>query len=148
MDLDTLESQSWRVQLPSDWHEESGAPEGTLHFRSGDGAKGLYICTLSFENDRRTVEEILASIERIEVESNNEMDDSRWQILETRRAHVAGVHCWRIDSYDESNSYRIQGKLLARLPIVVRATFHDYVCENFEESSRIFEPIISSLEMK
>lgn len=148
MNLDTMESQKWRVRLPSDWHEEGGALEDTLHFRSSDGTKGLYICTLVFENERRTVEEILGSIARIEIESNKKMDNGRWKILKARRESTADVLCWRIDTYDESNNYRIQGKLLGRLPTVVRASFYDYRCEDLEESSRLLEPIISSLELR
>jgi hypothetical protein len=147
-DFQTLQNDSWRVQLPADWEEKGGAPEGALYFRSGDKSKGFYICTLSFEEDERTVEKILAHIQSIEIESNNEMDDSHWQIIGQRKDSLAGVHSWRLDSFDKTNSYRIQGKLLARLPLVVRATFHDYFVEDLDESSRFFDPIISSLQLK
>jgi len=146
-DLHTLQSDSWRVELPADWEETEGAPEGVLYFRSGDKSKAFYICTLLFENDERTVEQILTSIQATEIESNSQMDDSHWKIIAQRKYCDAGVHSWRIDSYDETSSYRIQGKLLAKLPLVVRATFHDYYVEDLNESSRYFEPIISALEL-
>jgi hypothetical protein len=45
------------------------------------------------------------------------------------------------------NSYRIVIKILARPPIVVRASFHDYQCDDYAVSSAYFAPLIDSVKL-
>jgi len=49
------------------------------------------------------------------------------------------------DTLSRSNGYRVAGKIHARGKSVLRATFHDYDCMEYERSCEYFAPIISSL---
>lgn len=144
-----LESQWWRIDLPDDWEEGSCTAKGSLYFESADRSKGFYICTWSFEGDERAAAAFLESIQRSDIERSAAMAGSQWKIIRQHRSvGNDGVERWRLDLYDASKNYRIQSQLLAKLPTVVRSTFHDYFVEDLGKSSEFFEPIISSLELK
>jgi hypothetical protein len=52
-----------------------------------------------------------------------------------------------MDSLAKEKNYRIAGKIVASMPIVVRAAFHDYACVDHEASVEYFAPIIASLRI-
>lgn len=47
-----------------------------------------------------------------------------------------------------AHTYRIVTKIVARPPLVVRASFHDYLCEDYRISRAYFTPIIDSLNLR
>ena len=142
----TLTSQRWRIRLPEDWVQGDDNGGGTIYFVSGDKAKGFYIGTWTFENDPRTADELIAHFRRVELSTLNEMEDSNWKVVSTTRSEVMGSIVSVMDCLDESNTYRIVGKILANPPHIVRANFHDYSCTDVDESDDYFAPIIDSLE--
>jgi hypothetical protein len=43
-EYDTISTETWKVQLPSDWVEQQES-DGRLYFESADESKGMYVTT-------------------------------------------------------------------------------------------------------
>ncbi len=93
--------------------------------RTGDGSKGLNISTLEFHDDSRSADEILASIQEVEIDAHDSMESSQWRLVEVTSEYNSEGRFWagEIDCYDAGDRYRIQGKFLAGLPKIVRGQF-------------------------
>jgi hypothetical protein len=73
------------------------------------------------------------------------MQGYRWQVVgETsdsgENSCIAVTDCLAVE-----NSYRTVGKIIAQPPLVVRASFHDYACSDYEASRNYFADLVSSL---
>ena len=141
-----LANHLWRLCLPLDWSDGEGSLEDTLYFESQDKSKGLYISTLSYENSEKSLDEVMNRILSIGLQSMHAMEGSRWEVVQMEKTQSDGVHCWVVDCVDEGSRYRIVSKLIARPPLVISTTFHDYLCEALSSSNKLMEPIIASLE--
>lgn len=135
----------WRICLPLDWSDGEGSLEDTLYFESQDKSKGLYIGTLSCAGSDKTLDEVMNRIMRIGLQSMHAMEGSHWEVVQMEKTQSAGAHHWVVDCLDEHSQYRIVTKLIARPPLVISATFHDYLCEDLAASNRQLEAIIASL---
>ena len=144
--FDRLTTESFTVAFPSDWEDQS--EEDTTYFESPDGAKGFYLALWNMgEEELRSPEQLIDVF--LSTELDNLIDGSDDRELLSKRIEVAGdsVICtW--DTLSRENLYRVAGKIQARGRYVLRATFHDYDCENYESSLAYFEPIIGSLELR
>ena len=144
-DFDRLTTDSWTVAFPSDWEDQS---EGdTTYFESPDGSKGFYLALWRMgEEETRTPAQLVEVFLATELDGLVGGSDER----ELLRRHIeqAGdsVFCtW--DTLARPSSYRVAGKIHARGKYVLRATFHDYDCEDYDASLAYFEPIIASLSL-
>lgn len=146
MNFNTIRTNIWVMHLPDDW-EERKTPDGkSLYFECKDGTKGLYIATWNLAgDDRRTAEEVAGSFKAADLRALDAMAGYTWQIVnQVNRAN--GPACVAItDSLAAQKSYRAVGKILAAPPIVVKASFHDYACTDYQVSHDYFVPIIDSL---
>jgi hypothetical protein len=143
---DTIRTGTWVIAIPSDWIDKSETESGALLFESSDGEKAIYISTWNLGNIAAgSSNEIAESFRETEFRSLRNMEGYSWKTLEDQVTHIENSTFVVIDCYAEAESYRIAGKILARPPVVVRAAFHDYACENYESSRLYFAPIIDSL---
>jgi hypothetical protein len=142
----TIETDTWTLAVPEDWRQQE--PQGAeLYLESEDGTKGLYISAWDLSGDIKTQSDALRSFLEAEENGFNKMPDSHWRVME--RAVTAGrVASAILDCYDKNKLYRIACKTLVQIPVAVRASFHDYDCNEYEDSKFYFEPIIESLELR
>jgi hypothetical protein len=142
----TMRTDTWVLSLPSDWLEKEITEEGSLNFESADGEKALYISTWNLgENITSSSKGVAESFKATDLSTLLDMDGYSWQIIEEETTHSATATIVVVDSLAEAKSYRIVGKILVRLPVVVRASFHDYACSNYAASKASFTSIIESL---
>lgn len=59
--------------------------------------------------------------------------------------HMTGLGQALTDSFEHARTYRVVSRLVAQLPLVLRACFHDYSCQNLPDSSRILEPLLENV---
>jgi hypothetical protein len=145
-DFDTVRTETWMLSLPVDWTEKGQTESGALYFESPDGSKAMYITTWELGgNDHRSATEVAAAFAHTDKSSLNDMEGYKWRVMSETRSASEGVSEVLVDSLAEQKDYRIVGRILARPPIVVRASFHDYLCKHYEESATYFEEIIRSL---
>ena len=145
--FDTIRTQTWVISIPTDWIEGQERKNGDWYFESRDGEKGLYIATWHLgDKDARNAEEVAESFKRVDLKTLREMADHSWRIIADAIEQIDGVSVATIDALDQAKNYRIAGKILSRPPVVVRASFHDYYCEDYTASAGYFAPIIGSLD--
>ncbi|HYD59523.1 MAG TPA: hypothetical protein VEC35_04175 [Noviherbaspirillum sp.] len=146
MNAYTIRTDIWQMSLPADWEERKTADGKSLYFESRDGTKGLYIATWSLAaDDRRTAEEVAGSFKAADLRALDAMDGYAWQIVNQVNRAI-GQACVAItDCLATEKCYRSLGKILAAPPLVVKASFHDYACTDYQLSVDYFAPVIDSL---
>jgi hypothetical protein len=144
--LTHVRTPTWELLLPQDWQEQVPAEGAETYFESRDGTKGVYIATWNFPasegNDSRSVAQAFRSAE---VSSLKRMEGYSWEFLLDEFVVLETMFVTFCDALAKQQEYRIASKVIADVPVVVRAAFHDYECKDFEVSQRFFSPIIHSL---
>lgn len=146
-EYDTISTETWKIHLPSNWSEQQSGAENTLCLESADHTKGAYLSTWCFSDDPRSAKEILESFRSVELRSFQAMKDKSWESVSESSSDLQDATALAIDLLDRQAHYRIVCYLLCRLPWVVRASFHDYDCADYEVSRQFFQPIIESLQI-
>jgi hypothetical protein len=147
MEYSTISSESWRICIPPNWTEKKSSTGGPNYFEDPDGSKGVYIATWRVPDKGQTILEELESFRRVEMKSFDEMEGRKWKIVDQWASERPPIGFAGIDCLDREHDYRIVCQLIGSLPWVVRASFHDYDCKDYEASMRFFQPIIDSLEL-
>jgi hypothetical protein len=146
-DYTTISTETWKVRLPTNWSELGSATKHAVYFESADGTMGAYFSTWCFNDDPRSMGEILRSFHLVEVETLHEMKDRRWLSIDEWSSDTPELSVLRADFLDRQNHYRIACHLIASMPWVVRSAFHHYDCTDYEKSKQFFEPLIESLQI-
>ena len=147
MEFDRITTSNWTIAFPNDWIEKVHE-EGTLYFGSPDGEKGFYLSLWEMSDDEtRTPEELIASFQQTEIQSFFENNEG-WELLycEVSSNQSPAVGHW--ERYNKSDLYRVSGKQLSKGNLVLRASFHDYYCEDIKTSQEYFSQIVDSLELR
>jgi hypothetical protein len=143
---DNIRTDTWSLSLPSDWLEKGETDGGALHFESPGGDKAIYIATWNIgDKAPTTASDAAASFTDIERSSLREMNGYSWHALVDQTHEYEGAAVSFVDSLAKDRCYRIASKIIARPPLVIRASFHDYSCEDYEQSRAYFLPVIESL---
>jgi hypothetical protein len=144
--LTHVRTPTWELLLPEDWQEQVPAEGAETYFESRDGTKGVYIATWNIPksagSDSRTVAQAFRSAE---VASLKRMEGYAWEFLLDEFIVLETMFVTCCDALAKGQEYRIASKVIADVPVVVRAAFHDYECKSFEDSQTYFAPIIHSL---
>lgn len=145
-DFDRFTTEHWTVAFPSDWIDRSENDE-TLYFESPQGDKGFYLSLwLMSDQELRGSRELVESFQATEIESFFP-EGEKWELL-NRTIELTGssvMGSW--EGINQERSYRISGKQLAAGKIVLRATFHDYDCNDRVASADSFAAIVDSLQL-
>jgi hypothetical protein len=141
-----ISSEMWEIRLPSDW-EQRECSSRQDYFESADGTMGVYISTWNLSNDPTPARQLLESFRSVEVESFTKMKGRTWKSVNKWSSDTQNLSVLGEDFLDHKNRYRIVCQLIARLPWLVRATFHDYDCADYAGSKQFFQPIIDSLKI-
>ena len=142
-----ISTETWRFCLPRDWVERESSTQGSVYFEASDGTKGAYLSTWRITDKGQTIQEELASFRRVELRALEQMEGCVWAVVAEWTADPPPVAISGVDCLAGARSYRIVCQLLGSPPWVVRASFHDYDCTDYEVSKRFFQPIIDSLEI-
>jgi hypothetical protein len=145
-----VRGDSWTIALPEGWKVPETLENGTVYIDSVDESKGIYVTTwrLGPEDASTSPAAAAESFKDKDVQALQEMDGYAWRLvgehvdaLETGRAVVIADHL------ADANEYRIATKVIARPPLVVRAAFHDYKCDDYAASRDYFAPLIEALNL-
>jgi len=148
-EFETLGVGNWMIRVPKDWVVSDESTAGVLHVESGNGAKALSVSSWNLgDGVTRSGAEIAASFKQAELKSLGEMAGYTWRLMAEESLQAGDTSIFFTDNWDAANGYRIAGIVMARPPLVVRATFHDYACTDYAASARYFAPIIDSLELR
>jgi hypothetical protein len=143
----TVEGSGWQLRLPADWTSKPSTLEGVSYFESRDTTKGVYVSAWhggpQHSDEAETLLEEFLQGERKKL---LDMDGYHWTFTEERSfandQSLAGI----VDGYDSKKSYRILNKVIVNVPLIVRSSFHDYDCRDYEASKEFFAPIADSLQ--
>ncbi|HJV84407.1 MAG TPA: hypothetical protein VJ698_02945 [Noviherbaspirillum sp.] len=143
----TIHTDFWLLKVPQDWSERPTDDGKSIYLESADGTKGAYLTTWTLgEDDDRPAEELAAAFRIADLKSLENMAGYRWKIM-AEITRGTGNACVSITDYlDTEKNHRAVGKILAAPPVVIRATFHDYACINYDASLDYFAPIVDSLQ--
>jgi hypothetical protein len=112
--MDTIQTDTWIVSLPTDWVERETTDGKSLHFESADGSKAIYISTWHLGNDEsRSSREVAHAISAVDQESLRDMEGYSWKTVEEEALALETTTVTVVDSFAEANAYRIVGKVLA-----------------------------------
>jgi hypothetical protein len=135
------------VRVPNDWAEQKSSTEDTFYLESADQTKGAYLSTWCFPDDPRSGAEILESFRLTELRNIRNIKDKSMESVEEWNSNLPSGSIVGMDFLDREASYRIVRKIICCPPWVVRSSFHDYNCTDYETSKRYFKPLIESLEI-
>lgn len=143
--FDRLTLDNLTIAFPSDWEDKSNGD--TTYFESPDGTKGFYFALWHMgEEEQRSPSQLVEVFLAAELPSFVDGSDDREIVAkEVVQANDSVVCTW--DTLSRGNGYRVAGKIQARGRYVLRGTFHDYDCPDFNRSCEFFAPIIGSFEL-
>ena len=145
-DFDRLTTDSWTIAFPCDWEDQSDGE--TTYFESPDGSKGFYVSLWNMgEAEERTASQLIDVFIATELDGLLGGSDQR-ELLSKGIKQIGNLVVCNWDTLAQANCYRVAGKILARGKQVLRATFHDYDCEDYVASLEHFSHIIGSLELR
>jgi hypothetical protein len=143
-----VRTDSWSLALPEGWREPETLENGTVYLDALDRSKGIYITVWTLEpGESRTPEAVAESFKSKDVQALEDMEGYGWRCVEERADRSGDTIVLLADHLAAANEYRIATRIVARLPVVVRAAFHDYLCEDYAASRDYFAPIIESLRL-
>ena len=146
-----VRGDSWTIALPEGWKAPETLENGTVFIDSVDESKGIYVTTWELSAEEAASKSSAAAAESFkdkDVEALDQMEGYTWRLVDERvEAPETGVAVVIADHLADANEFRIVTKVLARLPLVVRAAFHDYNCDDHAVSRDYFAPLVQSLNL-
>jgi hypothetical protein len=146
-DYNTISTEVWEIDVPIDWSQRESSAEQSVYFESGDQTKAAYFSTWCIRDDPRCPREILDSFRDIDITNLRNMKNCAWESVGEWNSDKSQLSILGADFLDRRANYRIVCHLLARLPWVVRSSFHDYDCIDYQASKEFFRPVIESLRI-
>ncbi len=147
--MKTISADTWIMSLPRDWLEKGATETGGFYFESPDGEKGIYIASWNIaDHDGGSAEEVAEFFKATDAKLLHKMEGYSWLTVEEQTSRAATSITMVVDSLAEAESYRIVGKTLVSLPIVVRASFQDYGCSDYAASQAFLAPLVESLQLQ
>jgi hypothetical protein len=146
----TVRGDSWTIVLPDGWKAPETLENGTVYIDSVDESKGIFVTAwmLAPEDAPTSPADAAESFKSKDVQALQQMDGYVWRLVgEGVDVPDTGVAVVFADHLADANEYRIATKVIARPPLVVRAAFHDYNCDDYEASRGYFAPLIESLTL-
>ena len=149
-DTTLVRGDSWTIALPEGWKAPEALDNGTVYIDSVDESKGIYLTawTLGPQDAPASPAAAAESFKDKDVEALHQMEGYTWRLVEERvEEPETGVAVVIADHLADANEFRIVTKVIARLPLVVRAAFHDYACDDHAASREYFAPLVESLNL-
>lgn len=130
----------WRVDLPADWARRPDR-DGVAYFEADDQRSGLYLATWDIHTTDRAPADVLDEFARHAVDALTDMPGHRW----THRTIPLGDGDVLVESVDAERHYRVLTRIIAGLPLVLRASFHDYAFTDVDESNARLGPMLQAV---
>ena len=147
-EMQTVTTDVWELKLPNDWREREPTKGNAVYFESPDESKGLYVTTWHVgDSQARSPLDVAESFKRIDMDGLRGMVDHDWQVVEDSVAADQTTAVLVSDYLAAERNYRIVTKIVARPPVVVRASFQDYLCEQHDRTRAYFSAMLSSVEL-
>ena len=146
----TVRGDSWTIVLPDGWKAPETLENGTVYIDSVDESKGIFVTTwmLAPEDASTSPAAAAESFKDKDVQALQQMDGYTWRLVDERvDTPETGVAVALADHMADAHEFRIATKVIARPPLVVRAAFHDYNCDDHAASRDYFAPLIQSLNL-
>ena len=150
MSTNLVRGDSWTMALPDGWKAPETLDNGTVYIDTIDESKGIFITTWMLAPDDPPMRPVAAaeSFRNKDVQALQSMEGYTWRLVdESVDVPESAVAVVFADHLADANEYRIATKVIARPPLVVRAAFHDYVCDDYAASREFFAPLIQSLNL-
>jgi hypothetical protein len=148
--MNVVRRDSWTIALPEGWKAPETLENGTVYLDSFDESKGIYVTTWMLPPDDlpESAADVAESFKDKEVQALQQMEGYTWRLVDERvDTPDPGVALVIADHLADANEYRIVTKVIARPPLVVRAAFHDYSCDDYEVSREYFAGLIQSFSL-
>ena len=146
-----VRGDSWTIELPEGWKAPETLDNGTVYIDAIDESKGIYLTTWQLSPEDAASQSPAAAAESFkdkDVQSLQQMEGYTWRLVEERADEPeTGLAVVIADHLADANEFRIVTKVIARLPLVVRAAFHDYSCGDHAASREYFAPLVQSLSL-
>jgi hypothetical protein len=144
----TISTETWRVILPNDWIEKA-VDSPVAYFESQDSSRGLYMMTVLCKesDDEHGTKQAIDSLLRAQENALAVMEGYNWKVVSSGHICRRGVPGLAIEYFAVERSYRIACLFLVAIPWMLRATLHDYLCEDLDLSRRELATILDSIEV-
>ena len=142
MSLSTHTGANWRVDLPEDWRQER-EDEGVAYFESFDHKRGLYIAVWQVPDARRPAGEVLAEFASMTMAHQDTLAEHHW----VHKTVPLGDGDLLIESVDQIRGYRVLTRVIAQMPLVLRAAFHDYAYTDVPTSNEALGAALQSVTL-
>ena len=142
MSLSTHTGANWRVDLPEDWRQER-EDEGVTYFESFDHKRGLYIAVWQVPDARRPAGEVLAEFASMTMAHQDTLAEHHW----VHKTVPLGDGDLLIESVDQTRGYRVLTRVIAQMPLVLRAAFHDYAYTDVPTSNEALGAALQSVTL-
>ena len=146
-DRQCFDGTFWKLVLPMDWTLKPGSG-AALYFESADGSKGLYLTVMKLPAlGKAEVPGAAKQLHDMSRRGFEELKDYQYSVLEDDLTASESGAVGILDAYDSQKAYRICTKVVVALPYAVRASFHDYGCDDPTVSRTYIDSIFQSLEV-
>ncbi len=133
------------VDLPDGWARCNGS-NAEMHLESPDGTKACYLYLRAVDTPIDLMEALNAA-RTSESATLAQMAGRAWDCLAdevvSSPTQVVSIR----DNLDREGLYRIVDKLIVTDRAIARGAFHDYYCEDYQESKAYFARLIESLRL-
>ena len=145
--VNSVESESFRVKVPSNWRLNKNSEGSVIECQSMDETKGLYISI--FQNQKFVTNEawILEQMQ-FEIDKLLAMEGQSFKLLNQRIYQSGKLWIGEWDGLSDPTQYRIVTKNMLKGAKLIRMSFHDYQFESLEKSNAIRDLIFESFEVK
>jgi len=145
---DHIQTGIWQIWLPDDWVEQEPSGSSGLRFESADGEKAFFVSTWDLKKHKKATScETAEKFLQTDLNSLFKMEGCTWEVLNRSVVEIGAVAVGTAECFASNQAYRIVSRILVRMPIVVRASFHDYSCQDLPGSRQFFVSIIDSLSL-
>jgi len=143
--VNMIQTDTWTMNIPTDWTPKPQG-DGTPYFESEDGEIGLYVGTWRLdEGSPDSSRNAVDAYYETSAETLREMKGYDWRVVSKQPYQGNNGSELIVDHVSSGQNYRIVMKFIARQNVIVRAAFHHYYYESYEESKQVLKPVIASL---
>lgn len=111
------------------------------YFESADGHSGLHIAVLRAPSAQQDPQAVLNDLTHAAIASLDEQPGPPW----SHQSVPLGDGDLLVDSQNPAQRQRVMRRLVAQLPLVLNAAFHDYAFTSVAESNARLGPPLQSL---
>lgn len=133
----------WCVSLPEDWTFQRETGAGAAYYEAADSSAGLYIAVWNIHTTQRDIQEVLSDFSDDAIAGLNDLAEHRW----SHQSVPLGEGDLLLDSQEAEYHHRVLRRIIAELPLVLNASFHDYAFADVPQSNARLGALLQSLRL-